>query len=187
VDDTEREEMAKRHVEEYRKLKIKHAEEGSIWATGDLFEQWVAENLFPDEYFSIVDYTPQREDILGRRIETATTPDFIFRDKKTQKTFYIECEFRRQTINGKLTVCEQWKLHRYRKLIENDGMKMFFVVGLGGEPCDPEHIFCIDVDNMKWGSPYFSHYNFPKINVEFFISLDQIKEISSPASNIPRT
>ncbi|MCL2608132.1 MAG: hypothetical protein FWD92_06240 [Methanomassiliicoccaceae archaeon] len=167
-----------RHSEEYRQLKIKHAHEGSTWAAGDLFEQYVADNIFPDEHFSIVDYTPRREDIRGRKIETVTfSPDFIFRDRATDEYFFIECKYRNRLDKGRLNFCTKDKLEKYRALKNRRNMKLFFIVGLGGEPYDPDDAFCFDIDRLEWGNPYISNCARHSTLGGYFESLEQLINI----------
>ena len=175
MDETERNEMDNRHLREYQQLKIKHAKEGSTRAQGDLFETKVA-SMFPEKYFTIVNYTPRREDLSRRLCENATDPDFLFRDNNTGEEFYIECKYRSdEDWDCGLSLCEYYHLKKYR---ESHDIETFFVIGYKGDPINPKTIFCISAADLKYPKTTWpSKLENNKIYLSYFSSLKQLRDI----------
>ena len=147
--------MDKEHRKQYWNLKIEQANYGSSWAIGDLFELWVSDNVFPERPFQVIDNTPHYENLNGRRCIREKYPDFHFLCNKTDNDFWVECKFRSHLEDGKLCICyESYEWEAYMDFREKSNKKLFFVVGLGGEPWDPEEVYCFDIDETKFYTPY---------------------------------
>ena len=169
--------------EDYKALLIRKAETGDTYATGTLFEQYSSE-IFPEKYFSIIRYTPRREDIPNRKCEETKYPDFLFRDKKTKEPFWIECKFRSQLFSGKYVITPyQNRLEQYRECRINTNYKTFFIMGLGNQPYDPEHIYLTDLDNTqycKMGKKYIEPFELETWKRKLgFTSLNEIISFSN--------
>ena len=129
---------------------------GNNYAKGDLFEDFV-QNIFPEESFNIVHKTMNTGDCDGRGSEDCIRPDFQFRDLKTKEAFNVECKFRSDTWeDGSLQWCEYYQLKRYKKIREEDNLKTYIMIGLGGKPHDPERLFCLDLDETKYNKLFKS-------------------------------
>jgi hypothetical protein len=122
---------------------------------GNDFEKYVAD-LFNKDYFSIVEWT---SDIARKRdqfVEADNNPDLVVRyqDKKRNEKFAVECKFRSDLYQGKLQWSKPDQLKRYRQYAEENSIPVFIVIGLGGEPDNPERMFCIPLEEAKYPGLY---------------------------------
>ena len=64
------------------------------FATGEEFEKYVRDYLFPEKYYHLEhkaqDYSTNRDDYVGESVY----PDFMFVSKKGEKPFFVEVKFR---------------------------------------------------------------------------------------------
>ena len=142
--------------EEYKKLLLEKAKAGDPHSKGTLFEQYSTE-FFADEYFSIVRYTPRREDIPDRKCEEAKHPDFLYRDRKTNERFWVECKFRSQLYSSKYEITKyKSKFEEYKRIRKEYDCKLFFILGLYGEADYPYYVFLLDLDNLSYYTPYYN-------------------------------
>lgn len=114
---------------------------------GVRFEEHVA-TLFPKERFDIVSRTSDRSKSTGRRVESDSNPDFIFRSKATTNEFGIECKWRAQWYkkNGKYGM--YWDLKQqnaYLKFSQKNSMPVYIAFGIGGKPEKPKEVHFIEV------------------------------------------
>ncbi|MCG6142802.1 restriction endonuclease [Leptospira mtsangambouensis] len=126
---------------------------------GHEFEQYVAE-LFTSQgnYFSIIEWTPDNsKKHKNFRVESNQNPDLVIQYNPTKEKFAVECKFRsglyknRTAPNGavlKWSYPEQIK--RYKQFSIERKIPVFVVIGLGGEPDDPEYMFCIPLEEAKY-------------------------------------
>jgi hypothetical protein len=187
-----------------RDFKIQKAKEGNTWAMGDLFEKKASE-MFPEKNFSIVMYTPRREDIPGRMCENAKNPDFLFKDKKTGEKFWVECKFRTSTTYGKVIICKRDRMDQYIETMKETKTPFWFLIGLQGEPSQPERIYIINLKetmNVSFDPETIEWYNhkekfdsleelkngkkikYEHMGKEYEISLEKFKEISDLKSEL---
>ncbi len=97
---------------------------------GEAFENYTREELFPKELFELVHktakYTDNKEDFQRETLK----PDFLFKDKRTGKEFYVECKFRskkEEDDNALHEICKDYQIKRYKEL--NKEKPVFIVLG----------------------------------------------------------
>lgn len=127
---------------------------GDNFAKGYLFERFVI-NLLPEDVYTIISATSRRDDLGGRIIESALDPDFRIRHEPSSHVIWLECKYRSYTYCNKVQWCKHHQLERYNKFQEVvKPEKVYIIVGLGGEPSNPKHLFCIPLDNAKYPGLY---------------------------------
>jgi hypothetical protein len=98
---------------------------------GERFENYVREVLFIDSYYVLVErthnYSTNRKDY----VEASLKPDFTFRDRRTNKEFYVEAKVRTSILDGKITWCNQKQLDRYNGY--NKQKPVFLILDFGDE------------------------------------------------------
>jgi len=80
---------------------------------GERFEKYVRDVLFPESHYILVERTHNYNTNKKDFVEASLKPDFKFRDKKTNKEFYVEAKVRSNTLDGKIVWCNQKQLDRY--------------------------------------------------------------------------
>lgn len=118
------------------------------YVKGDLFEEYVRKYLFPLSHYELVrkthDYSTNRDDYVYSSME----PDFLFRGKTSQKTFYVEAKFRSDYFNNAIEWCKQYQLARYQKI--NEMTPVFAAIGIGNRPEHPEELFLVPVSHIRY-------------------------------------
>ena len=142
--------FAERRAEKMRELKIKDAADGDTYAAGDLFEEF-AMNYFSEIFFELIDFTPRREDLHGRYCERSKYPDFRFREKMGAREFWVECKYRRDFTDGNWIYLyeDPQKLKNLKEFREKTGNKVIFIIGVGGDPNDPQYVYLVDLDSIN--------------------------------------
>lgn len=129
---------------------------GNTFAKGDLFEELVVK-LLPEQQFSIIHATTRRNDLSGRRIESAKDPDLHIRHRKSNHKFWVECKYRGDLYEDKVNWCRQYQLDRYRAFQEERRPeKLYIVIGFGGMVTRPESLYCVPLDDMKYPDLYLT-------------------------------
>lgn len=119
------------------------------FAKVDVFEQLV-NRMLPNDEFQCLHVTPRRHDLGGRKIEEAKDPDFQFRHRRYGHVFWIECRYRGTAYNEKAFWCNHEQLDHYQKFQKQvHPEKVYVVIGLGGWPKSPDHIYCIPLNEVK--------------------------------------
>ncbi|MBP2143415.1 hypothetical protein J2127_000570 [Methanococcus voltae] len=126
---------------------------------GKLFEKYVENVLFPKEYFDLLHKTPDYEQNNSRFVESSLKPDFMFRNKKTNEEFYVECKFRNE-LYGSMYKWAKSKdqMDRYRAIEMKENKRVFIAMGLSGTPEAPEYVFLTPLKDIKYISLYPTVY-----------------------------
>ena len=144
---------------------IKDLNKPESFKKGDEFENYVRANLFIANYYDLVhmthDYNTNQNDF----VEETKEPDYLFRDKKTKKEFYLEVKFRANLFNGKIEWCKDYQLKRYQEF--NKKTPVFVIIGHGGISKMPESIYLLPLGSAKYTGL------FPNYAKEFSIDLDR--------------
>jgi len=92
---------------------VDHANTPESFKIGEDFENYVRDVLFIDRYYVLVERTHNYSTNHKDYVESSLKPDFTFRDRRTNKEFYLEVKVRTTTVNNKITWCNQKQLDRY--------------------------------------------------------------------------
>jgi hypothetical protein len=104
---------------------------------GGKFEHYTA-SLFPPSHYELLHRTPEFREEFS---EECLLPDFKFKDKKTGFEFYVEAKYRKAIYGDKLEWCDREQLYRYKEYDKE--APVFIMIGLEGNPADPEYVFLI--------------------------------------------
>ena len=129
---------------------------------GKQFEQYIAK-LFNPQYYAIKDWTRDNSDKRnGIYVESDKQPDFIIRFKIKEEIFAVECKwrsnpYRSEKVNG---IVVNWasaeKIRQYQKFEKDEGIPVYIVIGLGGEPSNPDKMFCLPLSEAKYPEMFLS-------------------------------
>lgn len=125
---------------------------------GVVFEYFVETEIFPDTHYAMVEKTHDFLQNNYRYVESSLNPDFRFRSRKTNFDFYIEAKFRSSLdSNGMLDWCKNIaQFNRYKYV--NQYTPVFIMIGLGGSPHNPDHLYLLPLDKIKYISLYPSQF-----------------------------
>jgi hypothetical protein len=127
---------------------------------GEEFEDYVRKYLFPKSDYDLVHRTHDYHSNNGDYIESSLKPDFKFRDKKTEKEFYVEAKWRRGVYNreNKIEWCNEKQLRRYKAIDKNEN-KVFIVLGFGDKASQPLEIILFPLSGCNYTALYDSFLN----------------------------
>jgi hypothetical protein len=151
---------------------------------GDDFEKCLRKKIFTKARYELVmkthDFHVNSEDY----VESSLYPDFLFRDKKSNKEFFVEAKYRENLFQGKVEWCKEYQLRRYRKLRNEIPSKIpiIIAIGFGGRPQNPKQIFLVPLDEIKYSSlyPHFlNDYEFEENRKNFLDEfMDKVYDLS---------
>lgn len=129
---------------------------------GKQFEQYVAQ-LFNKQYYVIEDWTRDNSDKRsGIYVESDKQPDFIIRYKPKEERFAVECKWRSNPYKSEKLdgLVVNWsnheKIKQYQKFEKEESIPVFIVIGLGGEPGNPNKMFCLPLSEAKYPEMFLS-------------------------------
>lgn len=112
--------------------------------------------------------------------ENNSNPDFIFRYK--QKEFAIECKWR-EKLNWDLSkdLFPNKRIKNYKNFSIARNMSVTIILGVGGEPCNPDLLYIIPLDRLDTilsGAQSLVKYLHPtqSFNVELIIQDEELSE-----------
>lgn len=115
---------------------------------GLAFEKWVVER-FNRDCFELIEW---RSDKMhnGMYAKASKLPDleFSITTKQVHIRFAIECKYRSNFYYGKVEIARQDQLIQYKEFEELSGKPVFIVLGVGGKPHNPEHVFVIPLRQL---------------------------------------
>ena len=122
---------------------------------GLAFEKYVV-NLFSEDEFTFTNCTSDKSHRFERRVESDSDPDLTFRYKRTGQLISAECKFRSFYEDGKVTFAPQWKINHYINYAKKNRIPTYLILGLGGEPDNPDRLFCVPIEKAKYTELYLS-------------------------------
>lgn len=60
----------------------------------------------------------------------------------------LTCVWRKELFQNKIQLAKNYQLKNYKTFEKKEKKKVFIVLGLGGEPSDPENIYIIPIKNL---------------------------------------
>lgn len=127
---------------------------------GEAFEEYVRKVLFPKTDYDLVHRTQDYNTNKGDYVESSLKPDFLLRDKKTGKEFYVEVKWRKGVYNrqNKIEWCNENQLRRY-KAIDKREKKVFVILGFGDKAYNPLEIIIFPISACNYIALYDSFLN----------------------------
>jgi len=132
--------------------------------TGQKFEDYVLEHLFPRNYYDLVEKTHNYQTNKHQFVESSLKPDFKFRDRLTKKEFYVEAKFRTNIYQGKIVWCNETQLVRYQRI--NRDTPVFLILGDGGEADLPDNLSLIPISKAKYTGLFLSYIDQFQVDYE---------------------
>ncbi|WP_400259971.1 hypothetical protein [Candidatus Methanomassiliicoccus intestinalis] len=140
------------------------------------FENYVLD-LFPEQYFSLIQRSLTYDPFSNRRFEACLNPDFKLRDKSNGSAFWIECKYRSGTApDGSIDWCTYEKMMKYKDIREKTKTKVYVIIGVQGTPSNPYNLLCFDLDDMKYTKLYRSTCQKTEIDKKQFYSLENLQK-----------
>lgn len=122
----------------------------SSFLKGDDFESCVRKYVYQDSQYKLInkthDFFSNKKDF----VEASIYPDFLFQNRTTNEEFWVEAKYRESLQDNKIEWCKYYQLARYREIQESEGRKVFIVIGFGGRAKNPEKIYLIPLDDIKY-------------------------------------
>lgn len=120
---------------------------------GAAFEKYIA-TVFPAQSYNIKTRTHDSSKFLGRYVETDVDPDFVFQDKKTGKSFAVECKWRKGWMKndklGQVLSWDAWKGGKYISYGQRNRMPVFVAFGIGGTPDKPAETYFLKAEQLQY-------------------------------------
>lgn len=113
---------------------------------GDSFEKMIT-TKFPPSNYSLLNW---RSDKIHEGIyaESNMHPDLEYRVKKSNIKFAIECKYRSEFYHGGIEWAKKYQLINYKKFAK-ENMPVFVMIGVGGEPTNPNRLYIIPLKNIS--------------------------------------
>jgi hypothetical protein len=136
---------------------------------GLAFEKFIIEQFAADKsYFTLLEW---RSDKFHEGIFPASNrnPDFEYEYKAGTfvRKFSIECKYRSKVMNGYVHLMDDIK-YRIYEAFHRTKMPVYVVLGLRGEPNEPEELFLIPFEFVKTEMPYDEIMKFKKAGKFFY-------------------
>ncbi|MFT3845765.1 MAG: hypothetical protein QM725_11985 [Lacibacter sp.] len=127
---------------------------------GDEFERYVIER-FDKTYFNLKEW---RSDKIHKGIypESNMNPDLVydFASNSAKARFAVECKWRADLVNNKIEWAKSYQLDNYRRFQQTERMPVFVVIGVGGQPNNPNDLYIIPLNEIN--STYLNAYQLKK-------------------------
>lgn len=117
---------------------------------GQKFEDFTREVIFSGDRYILIKKTHDYKQNSSDYVQDSMDPDFKFECKDTKKQFYVESKFRSWFYQGKIEFCKIGQLKRLQEINKKD--PVFILIGLDGEPEDPEYVCLIPMNDIKSNS-----------------------------------
>lgn len=145
-------------------------EQASSQKKGLDFEVFVMDH-FNNKYFKLLNWRGDKIN-KGRYPESNRYPDMeyeLLTNKREQ--FAVECKWRKSFQNGVINWATEEQIEIYNKFAENRKMNVIIVIGLGGEPSNPESIYAIPLRSLKYSiakQSYLEQFKREDVQRKFF-------------------
>lgn len=114
---------------------------------GKEFEEFVV-SKFDTKYFRLIDWRGDKGSN-GVYAESNGYPDLLysFNHKSYENKFAVECKFRQSySAKGTVTIAQGYQINKYREFGIQNNVKVYIVLGVGGQPIEPSELFIIPLD-----------------------------------------
>ncbi len=116
---------------------------------GEQFEKYVRSTLFVQSYYELSHKTHSYLENKNDYVETSKLPDYLFRDKKTKRDFYVEVKYRSDFYKDKIEWCKNFEqLKRYQ--VVNKEKPVFLLLGIGEPASSPQCLCLIPMSDIKY-------------------------------------
>jgi hypothetical protein len=110
----------------------------------------------------------------GRYAESSLNPDLVVALRNRNLKFAVECKWRSRFVNDRVLWATNGQLERYHQYMSTTSLPVFIVIGIGGEPAQPEELYIVPLSRMKYSSArrdYLQPYKRVDVSRSFFYDL----------------
>lgn len=122
-------------------------------AKGDAFERFVVKNFDP-RYFTLQEWRSDKY-VDGIYPVSNHFPDleviFDFKSKGIHQQFAIECKWRKGYFKNSIEWARDYQIKNYREYADTIKIPVFVVIGVAGEPENPQELFIVPLQKMENG------------------------------------
>ena len=113
------------------------------------FEKWVI-SKFPEQYYKLIDWKGDKY-VDGRYPESSRFPDLELELQLSNisEKFSVECKWRSSFYRGAVNWASLEKIDIYNQFAADRQQEVFLVLGVGGEPSDPERVYVIPLKSAQ--------------------------------------
>lgn len=146
---------------------------------GLAFENFITE-LFDKEYFTIMEW---RSDKVHKGAYAVSNfyPDMEWRykHKGTEVYFAIECKWRKGFgVDNRIQWAKDYQLKNYKDYHKERKLKVFVLIGVGGEASNPEELYVIpleEIDSVYLSREEMVRYKRYKASKMFFLGVERMR------------
>ncbi len=115
---------------------------------GDDFEKYVVQK-FSKSYFSVLEWASDKY-VNGTYPKSNTHPDLTlkFKFKEVDTDFAVECKYRSDYYKNGVEWCSEKQMGNYQAFAQEKNIKVFVVIGVGGEATAPEELYIIPLTEL---------------------------------------
>lgn len=116
---------------------------------GAEFEKYIA-TLFPKPYYVIKEWRSDKYHD-GVYAESSKYPDFEinYSDNRYSIDFAVECKYRSAFYYNKIDWAKEHQLRTYREFAAEKDIRVFVVIGVGGDPFDPDNLYVVPLEQIS--------------------------------------
>ena len=144
------------------------------YIVGKQFEDYVY-SMFPPDRFECTHRTVGAAELNGGCRPDCYLPDLRFKDRATGREFWVECKYRSYRVDGSIVWADQKLLNRYIGIRMESRLKVYVMIGLGGDPSRPRELFLVDLDDTHYTELYRSKQARSEVQVRRFGSLADLE------------
>lgn len=145
------------------------------WIKGYQFEKYIV-SKFDRNYFCLFFWNgDKRAD--GIYPVTSSNPDleYDYRDAGSIISFAVECKWRSQFVNNQVQWAEHDQIEQYKRYERSSGRIVFVVLGVGGEPNDPQEMFTVPLSKIPrhmdmLTAEFLAPYKRQNLQANFFLN-----------------
>lgn len=134
---------------------MKKTQDKTSFEKGEAFEDYVQNNLFTKERYTLISRTHDYKQNSERYVEDSKKPDFTFRCKNSKKLFYVEVKYRTRFVEDKLDIISPNQFNRFKEIHRTE-CPVFIAIGYEGSPSNPGGVSLIRIDQLEYLSVYKS-------------------------------
>jgi hypothetical protein len=75
--------------------------------------------------------------------------EYLFKSGYAEGKFAVECKWRSSFIAGEIQWAKDYQLDNYRKFSAERNMNVFIMLGVGGAPGNPQHLYIIPLNEIS--------------------------------------
>lgn len=140
---------------------------------GCLYEEWVKER-FDKRVFSAEIWN--KSGSLDNTLTGSIIPDFYYKvvTETKQTYFHVECVYRSSAFNGEVSWGSEEKVAGLNEYAKNTDIPVFLILGLGGQPDQPEKVWIIKITGNTPGKYALAQLPKARVNPEADFKFDSV-------------